>query len=159
MLDADLAEVYGVSTKQLNQQVRRNSGRFPPDFVFRLTREEYDNLRSQIVTSSSSHGGRRYPPFVFTEHGAVMLASVLNSAVAMRASVIVVRAFVKLREILAVNREISQRVDELEVSVQGHDRALVEVVTAINELREPLKEHRGRRIGFRAPKKASKRRS
>src|ERR1035437_7651695 len=105
-------------------------------------------LRSQTVISNSARGGRRYLPFVFTEHGAVMLASVLNSAVAVRASVFVVRAFVKLREFLASHKELALRLDELEAHVQGHDDSLNSVVAAIRDLMEPLNARRGRRIGF-----------
>src|SRR5882672_281829 len=101
ILDTDLAELYGVSVKQLNQQVKRNARRFPDDFVVRLSAKELANLRSQIVTSSSSHGGRRYLPNAFTEHGAIMAASVLNSERADEMSIFVVRAFVRMREALA----------------------------------------------------------
>jgi hypothetical protein len=152
MLDSDLAEIYAVSTKRLNEQVKRNARRFPIDFVFRLTHAEHENLRSQNATSSRTYGGRRYLPFVFTEHGAVMLASVLNSAVAVRASVFVVRAFVKLREVLAAHKELALRLNELETRVQGHDDSLNAVIAAIRDLMEPLQARRGRRIGFRAPK-------
>src|SRR5436190_17003436 len=100
MLDSDLAAIYGVTTKRLNEQLRRNRARFPSDFAFQLTREEFTNLKSQIATSSS-HGGKRKLPWAFTEHGAIMLASVLNSPVAIDASVRVVRAFVRLREIIS----------------------------------------------------------
>ncbi len=95
MLDKDLAELYGVATKRFNEQVRRNQARFPSDFMFQLTKDEYDNLRSQIATSSatSGHGGRRHPPLVFTEHGAIMAAAVLNSQRAVETSIYVVRAF------------------------------------------------------------------
>ena len=106
MLDSDLARIYGVELKRLNEQVKRNSGRFPPDFAFQLEQEEFVNLKSQFATSRS-HGGKRKLPWVFTEHGAIMLASVLNSPVAVEASVRVVRAFVYLREQLLANRELA----------------------------------------------------
>ena len=107
MLDSDLAAPYGVTTKRLNQQLRRNRGRFPADFAFQLRAEEVQILKSQIVTSSSMWGGRRYPPVAFTEHGAVMLASVLNSPVAVEASIQVVRAFVQLRSMLAAHADLA----------------------------------------------------
>ena len=118
MLDSDLAEVYGVGTKALNQAVRRNPDRFPSDFLLRLTSEEADSLRSQIVTSKAGRGGRRYLPYVFTEHGAVMLASVLNSAAAVAASIQVVRAFVRLRTILATHKDLARKLDALEQKVR-----------------------------------------
>lgn len=112
MLDRDLAELYGVTTKRLNEQVSRNKDRFQEDFMFRLTKEEFTNLRSQFVTSR--WGGRRYHPNAFTEHGAVRLASVLNSPIAVEASVQVVRAFVRLREMLASNKDLARKLAILE---------------------------------------------
>src|SRR5271167_5265188 len=114
ILDTDLAELYGVPVKRLNEQLKRNLQRFPPDFLFTLTRAEYRNLRSQNATSSSAHGGRRYLPHAFTEHGAIMAATVLNSKRAVQMSVFVVRAFVRLREMLATNRQLAAKLDELE---------------------------------------------
>ena len=113
ILDADLAQVYGVPTKQLNQAIRRNIEKFPDDFAFELDPEELTNLRSQFVTSSG-HGGRRYRPWAFTEHGAIMAANVLNSPRAVQMSVFVVRAFVKMRETLAQNKELATKLAELE---------------------------------------------
>ena len=106
ILDADLAKIYGVPTKRLNEQIKRNPARFPEDFVFQLTEEETNNLRSQFATSSL-HGGRRYPPYVFTEHGSIMAATVLNSPKAIEMSVFVVRAFIKMRETLANNKALA----------------------------------------------------
>lgn len=134
MLDVDLAAIYGVTTKRLNQQFRRNQVRFPDDFAFRLSKDEFEILRSQFVTAS--WGGRRYPPIAFTEHGAVMLASVLNSAVAVETSVHVVRAFVRLREILATHKELAKRLDELERKYDGQFAA---VFDAIRQLMSPPK--------------------
>jgi len=148
MLDSDLAELYGVSTGRLNEQVKRNIDRFPEDFMFQLTQEEYEILRSQIATSRS-WGGRRYPPNAFTEHGAVMLASVLNSDIAVQASIGVVRAFIRLREMLASNKELSRRLDELEAK---YDAQFKEVFKAIRELMEPPEKEQ-RRIGFRGSDK------
>ena len=134
MLDSDLAVLYGVTTKRLNERVTRNRKRFPPDFVFRLTVEETAILKSQIATSSSDWGGRRKPHNAFTEHGAVMLASVLNSPAAIAASIQVVRAFIQLRGLLASHRELALRLDELE---SRYDSQFKVVFRAIRELMEP----------------------
>jgi hypothetical protein len=164
MLDSDLAAMYGVATKALNQAVRRNSERFPSDFLLRLTSEEADSLRSQIVTSKAGRGGRRHLPYVFTEHGAVMLASVLNSAEAVAASILVVRAFVRLRTILATHKDLAQKLDTLE---QKCDRRFKVVFETIRELLAPSAEPQKRPIGFSvaasrvvdAPPAAKRRRS
>src|SRR5919197_752094 len=111
ILDSDLAELYGVPVKRLNEQVKRNQERFPPDFMFRLNPEESESLRSQNATSKTGRGGRRYAPYAFTEHGAIMAATVLNSERAVEMSVYVVRAFVQLRELIASNKELAQRLD------------------------------------------------
>jgi len=106
ILDSDLAELYGVEVKHLNQQIKRNRKRFPGDFLFRISAREFEILRSQIVTSSDGHGGRRYLPHAFTEHGAIMAATVLNSERAIQMSIFVVRAFVRMRQVLSTNRQI-----------------------------------------------------
>ena len=148
MLDSDLARIYGVTTIRLNEQLRRNADRFPNDFAFRLTREELANLRSQIAISSL-HGGRRYLPWVFTEHGAIMLASVLSSSVAVDASVRVVRAFVFFREQLLVNRELAKKFSELEKRVEGHDESISALFEAIRRLLEPPDEGEAKKeMGF-----------
>jgi len=147
ILDTDLAELYGVSTKQLNQQVKRNARRFPDDFVMQLSAQEAANLKSQIVTSRSSHGGRRYLPYAFTEHGAIMAASVLNSERADDMSIFVVRAFVRMREALAANQQIMAKLTELEHRVESHDGNIQELIEAIRELMEPPPAT-NRRIGF-----------
>jgi hypothetical protein len=147
MLDSDLARIYGVPLKRLNEQVRRNVDRFPRDFAFQLEREEVAILKSQFATSSS-HGGRRTLPWVFTEHGALMLASVLNSPVAVAASVRVVRAFVAMREQLAAHRELSRQLHELEARVTGHDAAIQDLFEAIRRLIEPPLPEDRREIGF-----------
>lgn len=121
MLDSDLADLYQVSTKRLNEQVRRNRERFPKDFMFQWTPRETAALRSQFATSNRQRGGRRYRPYAFTEHGAVMLASVLNSPVAVQASIRVVRAFVRLREDLATHKELAGKLTELERRIETHD--------------------------------------
>ena len=146
MLDADLAELYGVETRRLNEQVSRNSERFPEDFMFQLTDEEFANLKSQFATSS--WGGRRKLPYVFTEHGAIMAASVLNSPRAIEISVHVVRAFVRLRELVAGNKELAQKLNQLERKVGAHDRAIAELINAIRQLMTPLDAGKKRPIGF-----------
>src|SRR6266542_5262256 len=156
MLDSDLAAIYQVTTRRLNEQFRRNRKRFPEDFAFQLTAEEFRNLKSQIATSSlrsqivtsSSHGGKRKLPWVFTEHGALMLASVLNSAIAVQASVRVVRAFVKLREMVAANAQLAAELEELERRLDSHDEAIVDLFAALKRLVEPLAPPKRREIGF-----------
>jgi len=149
MLDADLAALYGVTTKRLNQQLRRNLKRFPEDFAFQLTAEESAALRSQFATSKG-RGGRRYLPYAFTEHGAVMLASVLNTDTAVRVSVQIVRTFVALRQALAGNRELARRLTALEKRTDARFQA---VFVAIRKLMETTAKPRSR-IGFAAdPKK------
>ena len=123
MLDSDLARIYGVSTKRLKEQFKRNRDRFPEDFAFELTPEEFANLRSRFATSSS-HGGARYLPVAFTEHGTLMLATVLNSPIAVDASVRVVRAFVRMREMLSLHLELGRKLTALEQRLDGHDEAI-----------------------------------
>ena len=153
MLDSDLAVIYGVTTKRLNEQLRRNRSRFPNDFAFQLTAKELTNLRSQIATSSF-HGGRRYRPWAFTEHGAIMLASVLNSQIAVQASVRVVRAFVRLREMVAANAQLSAKLEELERRLDSHDEAIVDLFAALKQLLEPPEPPKRREIGFHVREKA-----
>jgi hypothetical protein len=148
MLDADLADVYGVSTKALNQAVKRNSGRFPSDFAFRLSADDLANLRSQSVTSRSSWGGRRSRPIAFTEHGAIMAASLLNSRRAVEMSVFVVRAFVRLRDAVTDHAELRLKLLSIERIVGHHDRDLKAVFKALNRLLAPPRRAR-RQIGFR----------
>jgi len=150
MLDADIAELYGVSVKRLNEQVKRNQDRFPSDFMFQLTSRENDALRSQIATSKKIRGGRRYRPYAFTEHGAIMAATVLNSERAVQMSVFVVRAFVRLREMLATNRRLAGKIDELETRLDTHDSTIQDLIEAIKELMMPEEAPRVR-IGFQLP--------
>lgn len=119
MLDSDLAALYEVSTKRLNEAVKRNLSRFPPNFMFRLTAEETAALRSQFATSNVGRGGRRNSPYAFTEHGVVMLSSVLNSPRAIEMSIVVVNAFVRIRELIASNKDLAARIEKLE---RGHER-------------------------------------
>lgn len=146
IIDADLAELYSVETKRLNEQVKRNSERFPPDFVFQLTRKEFENLKSQSATSSGGHGGRRTPPYAFTEHGAIMVANVLRSERAIEMSVFVVRAFVRLRGILSSQLEMLRKLEELEDKVGAHDEAIQTIVAAIRQMMTPTQSTP--KIGF-----------
>ncbi|MDR2209768.1 MAG: ORF6N domain-containing protein [Azoarcus sp.] len=160
LLDADLATLYGVTTKRLNEQVKRNAQRFPTDFMFRLSAEETTELnRSQFATGSQKHRDPRFPPFAFTEHGAIMAATVLNSTRAVEVSIYVVRAFVQLRELLASHRDLAQKLEELEqkaeVLTMRHDdfarntrMQLRQVFEVIQELMEPPEPAKKRPIGF-----------
>ncbi|MGH8613663.1 MAG: ORF6N domain-containing protein [Gammaproteobacteria bacterium] len=152
-MDEDLAELYGVSTGRFNEQVRRNLDRFPGDFMFQLTNQEVERLRSQIAisigeTGRTGRGGRRYLPHAFTEHGAIMAAAILNTPRATEVSVFVVRAFVRLREMVAANKELAKKLDELERRVSHHDEAITSIVKAIRELATPPEPKPRRRIGF-----------
>jgi hypothetical protein len=155
MLDSDLAAIYGTSTMRLNEQFRRNRQRFPKDFAFRLTSAEFKRLISQIAISKRGRGGRRKLPWVFTEHGALMLASVLNSKVAIQASVRVVRAFVRLREMVAASAELAARLKELERRFDSHDEAIVELFAVLKRLLEPEAKPR-REIGFHVRERAAR---
>lgn len=151
LLDAKLATLYGVSTARLNQQVRRNRTRFPEDFLFELSAQEFADLK--LHSATSSWGGRRTRPLAFTEHGAIMAATVLNSPRAVEMSIYVVRAFVQLRELLASNSELARRLDELEARIEkkvtGHDQAIAAMLSAIRQLMStPQPKRRG--IGFTA---------
>jgi hypothetical protein len=148
MLDSDLAAIYGVSTRQLNQQLKRNRHRFPEDFAFQLEHKEFETLMSQIVISKKGRGGRRKLPWVFTEHGAIMLASVLSSNIAVQASVRVVRAFIRLREMVASNTQLAAKLKELERRLDTHDEAIANVFAALKRLLEPPEPPKRREIGF-----------
>jgi len=154
LLDRDLAELNGVSVRQLNQALKRNAGRFPGDFAFRMTLQGFDNLRSQVVISRS-WGGRRYAPYAFTEHGAVMLASVLRSEIAVAVSVQVVRAFVRLRQMIMVNEKLRRKLAQIERKVGDHDRALASAFRTINQLieRAAVVESPKSRIGYETESK------
>ncbi len=162
VLDSDLAALFGVKTKVFNQAIRRNAGRFPADFAFQVTREEFINLRSQSVTSSSSnsevlrsqlvtlkeHGGLRYLPWVFSEHGAIMAAMVLRSDYATKMSVYVVRAFVKMRDELTANLGVLRRLSEIDKKLIEHDVVLREVLERLQPLLNPPPEKPKPKIGF-----------
>jgi hypothetical protein len=152
LLDADLAALYEVTTKRLNEQVRRNAAKFPADFMFQLTAEEWDALRSQFATLKPGRGQhRKYLPYVFTEHGALMAANVLNSARATDVAIFVVRAFVQLRDLLASNKELARQLRELEARLERklmtHDQAIAGILDAIRQLMNPP-EPKKRPIGF-----------
>jgi hypothetical protein len=180
IFDTDLARLYGVKTKALNRAVKRNTDRFPSDFVFRLTSEEFDSLRcqfgtskreedrlqtavslggdlkSQIAASKAGRGGRRYLPYAFTEHGAIMAANVLNSRQAVQMSVFVVRAFVKMRAVLSDNRQLARKLAELEKELKSrldiHETAIIEVLQRVMDILDPppQPEPKRRQIGFHA---------
>ena len=170
VLDADLARLYGVSTKRFNQAFTRNRSRFPGDFAFQINAAELGDLRSQFVTSSSqisdlseeksnrsqfvtgSHGGRRYAPWAFTEHGALMAANILRSERAVQMSVFVIRAFVRLREQVAANASILKRLAEIDKTLLQHDTALRDLYRKLLPLLQPPADPPKRRIGFHADK-------
>lgn len=148
MLDEDLAQLYGVATKVLVQAVKRNPDRFPPDFIFPLTKHEIANLRSQMVTSSlpsRTWGGRRTAPYAFTEQGVAMLSSVLKSERAIQVNVEIMRTFVRLRDLVGQNRDLTRRLNDLE---SKYDRQFKVVFDAIRELMAPPAPSPKRRIGF-----------
>ena len=154
ILDCDLARIYGIPTKRLNEQVRRNADRFPSDFAFQLARQEVANLMYQIGTSSSQYGGRRKPTLVFTEHGAIMAANVLNSKQAVQMSVFVVRAFIKMRVVLSDNRGLARKLAALEKELKDrldvHEAAIVTILQRVMDIIDPpaLPEPPKKAIGF-----------
>jgi hypothetical protein len=172
ILDADLAALYGVTTKRLNEQVKRNLDRFPDDFLIQLTWEEAQNLRSHSATSSSDFApssrsqiatlkrGKnvKYRPFAFTEHGAIMAANLLRSEQAVKISVYVVRAFVKLRELLSTHRELALKLDQLERKLQAHDSQILGLLQAIRQLMQPPPDPPKPPIGFLTEGKSRKKR-
>lgn len=147
MLDSSLADLYGVPTGRLNEQVKRKSDRFPGDFMFQLSQAEHDSLRSQIAISKAGRGGRRFLPYVFTEHGAIMLASILNTERAIEASIYVVRAFVRMRELIGTQKVVADKLTELERRVGGHDEDIKNIVAAIRHLMTPPLTKK-KQIGF-----------
>ena len=154
MLDADLADLYGVTTKRLNEQVKRNKDRFPTEFMFQLDSQEKDELVANcdrlknLKHSSSLH-------YVFTEHGAVMLATVLNSPKAVEISILVVKAFIRLREMLGAHKELAIKLDELERQIQGHDESIQTLFEAIHQLMTPPST-KSRQIGFAVSRNQTK---
>ncbi len=152
MLDADLARLYQVSTKAFNQAVKRNLERFPEDFMFRLIPDEARNLRSHSVTSRARHGGSRYLPFVFTEHGVAMLSSVLKSKKAVQMNILIVRAFVKLREMFSTHKAWAARLEKLETNQKRHASVITILAEEIEDLKHPPAPS-NRRIGFNPDRK------
>jgi hypothetical protein len=148
MLDHELADLYGVSTKALKQAVRRNLDRFPSDFMFELTKGEFADLRSQIVTSSSPQwGGPRYRPMAFTEQGIAMLSSVLRSKRAVQVNIAIIRVFVRLREMIATHKELARKLSELEQHLEDHDQQIQAIFEAIHQLMSPPDKPQ-KKIGF-----------
>ncbi|MCK4407165.1 MAG: ORF6N domain-containing protein [Bacteroidales bacterium] len=166
MIDSDLAHLYGVATGRLNEQVKRNSKRFPADFMFRLTKEEWENLKSQIALSSlqskslksqnaisittdtkADWGGRRKLPYVFTEHGTVMLASVLNSEIAVNASIYIVRAFIKLREILFSHKKLERKIEQIENKYDNQFKIIFETIKQLIQHKQTPRKPIGYKIG------------
>jgi hypothetical protein len=152
MLDADLADMYGVPTRALVQAVKRNLERFPSDFMFQLKEQEVRTLKSQSVTlpdlALRYWGRRRKVPYAFSEQGVAMLSSVLRSARAIAVNIAIMRAFVQLREIAVANKDLTKKLDELELRVAGHDEAITRIVRTIRELATPLETKPRRHIGF-----------
>ena len=167
MLDEDLAELYEIPTKRLNEQVKRNLDRFPSDFMFQLTEQELLNLRSQIATSSleslknevegdfstdlysKMRGGRRYLPFAFTEHGVLMLSSVLSSNVAIQMNIRIMRVYVRLREVLSIHQELSAKIDALESKVEKNNADVTLIFQALRQLMESPEVKERKRIGYK----------
>lgn len=147
MLDIDLAELYRVETKHLNQSVRRNKDRFPVDFMFQLTKKEWQSLRSQFVTSNDARGGRRYAPFAFTEHGVLMLSSVLNSDRAIRVNIQIMRIYARLKETILDNKDILLKLEQMEGKMTKHDASFKMIFDYLRELLNPKVPMRA--IGFR----------
>jgi ORF6N domain len=153
LLDADLAALYEVETRVLVQAVKRNLERFPGDFMFQLGAEEVEFLRSQsVISKNQGRGGRRYAPYAFTEQGVAMLSSVLNSPRAIAVNIEIMRALVRLRELIASNKALAAKLDQLERKLSTHDQAITEIMHAIRELMRPSEPAKKRPIGFITPK-------
>lgn len=150
MLDSDLAKLYGVKTKRLNEQVRRNLNRFPEDFMFKLTSDEFEALRSQFATSKEGKGGRRYQPFVFTENGVAMLSTVLNSEVAIEVNIAIMRIFTKLRSFYALEERVDRKVNNLEQNVTQVFKVVFERLDNLEEV--AINQKKRKRIGLKGEK-------
>lgn len=148
MLDSDLAELYGVETKVLNQAIKRNADRFPEDFMFQLTESEWESLRSQIVTSKNGRGGRTYLPNVFTEHGVLMISSVLNSPQAIQVNIQIVRIFTRLRNLLSEHTELKLEIADIKKHLQNHDKNIELVFSYLDKLIDKENQPR-KRIGLK----------
>lgn len=145
MLDSDLAQLYGVTVGRLNEAVKRNEDRFPSDFMFQLTKPEFEHLKSQIAISSSTWGGRRHAPYAFTEQGVAMLSSVLRSKRAIEVNIAIMRTFVRLREMIASNKGLARRLNELEKKYDGQFRVVFEAIRGLMAEPAPKSRH----IGFK----------
>ena len=148
MLDKDLAALYDVETKVLNQAIKRNQNRFPEDFMFQLTEKEWQSLRSQFVTSKTGRGGIRYLPFAFTEQGVAMLSSVLNSETAIRVNIQVIRVFTRMRQMLFTHKDILLQLEKIERKLTGHDGDIQLIFHCLKQLLNPPQQPR-KRIGFK----------
>ena len=148
MIDSDLARLYGVSTKNLNKAVKRNMERFPEDFMLQLTLDEFKSLRFQFGTSKKGRGGRRHLPFAFMEQGVAMLSSVLQSRRAIQVNIVIMRVFVKLKQILSTHKDLVYKLNELERKIEKHDVEIQSIFEAIRQLMAPPPEPPKRRIGF-----------
>ena len=148
LLDRDLAKLYGVPTKRLKEQAKRNMDRFPEDFMFQLTKEEFENWRSQFATSNSTKMGLRYRPHAFTEQGVAMLSSVLHSKKAIRVNIAIMRVFVKLKELLSTHKDVLYKLTALERKIERHDEEICSIFEAIRKLMEPPPKKTKRTIGF-----------
>lgn len=147
MLDEDLAEMYGVETRRLNEQIKRNADRFPKDFMFQLTTKEFDNLKSQNATSS--WGGRRTLPFAFSEYGVLMLSGILNSPIAIQVNIKIMRVYTKLREMLATNKDILLQMQKIEEKLSSHDRNIQTIFDVLKKLINPQPPPARKRMGFK----------
>ncbi|MEQ1881383.1 MAG: ORF6N domain-containing protein [Burkholderiales bacterium] len=152
LLDADLAALYEVETRVLVQAVKRNLERFPDDFMFQFAPEEVESLRSQsVISKNPGRGGRRYAPYAFTEQGVAMLSTVLNSPRAIAVNIEIMRAFVRLRELIASNKDLAAKLYQLEKKLSTHDQAITEIMHAIRQLMAPPEPAKKRPIGFITP--------
>jgi len=152
MIDRDLAEMYGVETRVLKQAVRRNSTRFPEDFMFEMTSEELENWRSQFVTSNSDKMGLRYAPFCFTEQGVAMLSSILNSETAIQVNIQIIRVFARMKQLLMDNKDLQIKMEQLEKVVSKHDKEILAIFNAVKKLIEQPAKPRNP-VGFPYPGK------
>jgi phage regulator Rha-like protein len=155
MLDSDISGLYGVQTKVLMQSVKRNIQRFPSEFMFQLSEREYYTLRSQIVTSKQNRGGRRYLPYVFTEHGVAMLATVLHSERAIQMSIQIIKAFVRLRQFISSHKDLEKKLRFLEERIDKHDEAIQSIIEAIRQMLEPQPMTK-REIGFKVKESSAR---
>ena len=157
MLDSDLADLYGVETRRLNEQIKRNIERFPEDFMFQLTEPEFENLKSQFATSS--WGGRRKLPYAFTEHGVLMLSSVLNSELAIKVNIQIMRVYTKIRNMLATHKDLLLKFEQFETKLADHDDKIMLILEYIKQFerskQEELEQRNRPKIGFKSPKQES----